>query len=67
VNVEGLGRQRPERVHVLEMVGYTDRLPGSQRNPVPPLPVPTIGDVLGLVGTHREGRAGSVLATMTTR
>jgi hypothetical protein len=50
-----LGQHRPEQVHVLEMVGFTNRSPGSQRNPIPPLPVPTVGDFLGLVGTHQSG------------
>jgi Zn-dependent M28 family amino/carboxypeptidase len=54
--VAGLGQHLPEQVHVLEMVGYTSRAPGSQRNPVPPAPVPTVGDFLGLVGTARSGR-----------
>jgi Zn-dependent M28 family amino/carboxypeptidase len=51
-----LGQHRLEQVHVLEMVGFTNRSPGSQRNPVPPLPVPTVGDFLGLVGTHCSAR-----------
>lgn len=51
-----LGRNRLEQVHVLEMVGYTSRAPGSQRNPIPPTRVPTVGDFLGLVGTHRSRR-----------
>ena len=55
--VAGLGDHRPEQVHVLEMVGYASREPDSQRNPVPPLPVPTVGDFLGLVGTHRSRHA----------
>ena len=49
-----LGRNRLEQVHVLEMVGYTSRAPGSQLNPIPPTRVPTVGDFLGLVGTHRS-------------
>ena len=36
------------------MVGYASRAPGSQRNPIPPMRVPTVGDFLGLVGTHRS-------------
>jgi Zn-dependent M28 family amino/carboxypeptidase len=52
-----LGRNRLEQVHVLEMVGYTSHAPGSQRNPIPPTRVPTVGDFLGLVGTHRSRRA----------
>jgi Zn-dependent M28 family amino/carboxypeptidase len=55
--VERLGRNRLEQVHVLEMVGYTGLGPGSQRNPIPPLSVPDVGDFLGLVGTHRSARA----------
>jgi Zn-dependent M28 family amino/carboxypeptidase len=50
--VERLGPNRLESVHVLEMVGFTDRRPGSQRNPVPVVQAPTVGDFLGLVGTH---------------
>jgi hypothetical protein len=53
--VERLGRHRPEQVHVLEMVGYTSRAVGSQRNPVPLIQAPPVGDFLGLVGTHRSG------------
>jgi hypothetical protein len=52
--VAGLGQHALEQVHVLEMVGFTSRAAGSQRNPVPPAPVPTVGDFLGLVGTHRS-------------
>ena len=33
--VAGLGGHRPEQVHILEMVGYASREPGSQSNPVP--------------------------------
>ncbi len=50
--VERLGPNRLEAVHVLEMVGFTDRRPGSQRNPFPMVEGPTVGDFLGLVGTH---------------
>jgi Zn-dependent M28 family amino/carboxypeptidase len=50
--VAGLGEYRPEQVHVLEMVGYTSREPGSQRNPIPVIQTPTVGDFLGLVGTY---------------
>jgi Zn-dependent M28 family amino/carboxypeptidase len=52
-----LGRNRLEQVHVLEMVGFASREPGSQRNPIPPTRVPSVGDFLGLVGTHRSRRA----------
>jgi hypothetical protein len=54
--VAGLGRHRPEQVHVLEMVGYASRAPGSQQNPVPLIQAPTVGDFLGLVGTHGSRR-----------
>jgi Zn-dependent M28 family amino/carboxypeptidase len=52
--VRRLGRGRLEQVHVLEMVGYASRAPGSQQNPIPPVRVPSVGDFLGLVGTHRS-------------
>ena len=55
--VERLGPNRLEEVHVLEMVGYASQEPDSQRNPIPPMRVPTVGDFLGLVGTHRSRRA----------
>ena len=62
--VAGLGQHRPEQVHVLEMVGYASREPGSQRNPVPVIQVPTVGDFLGLVGTFSSRRLlDHVLAT----
>ncbi len=62
--VAGLGRHRPVQVHVLEMVGFTSRDPGSQRNPVPVIQAPTVGDFLGLVGTHGSRRLlDHVLAT----
>ena len=50
--VAGLGPHRPEQVHVLEMIGFASREPGSQTNPVPLIQVPTVGDFLGVVGTH---------------
>jgi Zn-dependent M28 family amino/carboxypeptidase len=47
---EVLGRMpRLEQVHVLEMVGYRDRRPGSQRNPLPLLEAPATGDFLAVV------------------
>src|SRR5262249_43976380 len=54
--VERLGANRLEQVHVLEMVGFADHRPGSQHNPIPPIVAPTVGDFLGLVGTHRSRR-----------
>ncbi len=50
--VAGLGGHRPDQVHVLEMVGYASCEPGSQRNPVPVIQAPTVGDFIGVVGTH---------------
>jgi hypothetical protein len=50
--VGGLGRHRLVQVHVLEMVGFTGHAPGSQRDPIPGVPTPPVGDFLGLVGTH---------------
>jgi Zn-dependent M28 family amino/carboxypeptidase len=38
-----------EQVHVLEMVGYRDRRPNSQKNPLPMIEAPTTGDFLGVV------------------
>jgi Zn-dependent M28 family amino/carboxypeptidase len=38
-----------EQVHVLEMVGYRDRSPHSQKNPLPMLQTPPTGDFLGIV------------------
>jgi Zn-dependent M28 family amino/carboxypeptidase len=62
--VADLGGHRPEQVHVLEMVGYTSKERGSQRNPVPVIQAPTVGDFLGLVGTHGSRRLQDhVLAT----
>lgn len=48
------GRHRYAGVFVLEMVGYTDRRPGSQ-GVLPQLrrPVPSVGDFLAAVGTRR--------------
>lgn len=47
--VGGLGGHRPAEVHVLDTVGYASRAAGSQRNPVPGLAAPGVGDFLGLV------------------
>ena len=43
-----------EQVHVLEMVGYRDRRPNSQTNPLPMLQAPTTGDFLGIVGNKGD-------------
>jgi hypothetical protein len=62
--VAELGTHRPEHVHVLEVVGYASRSPGSQRNPLPAIPAPTVGDFLAVVGTHgSRGLLDHVLAT----
>jgi Zn-dependent M28 family amino/carboxypeptidase len=50
--VAGLGMHRPRQVHILEMVGYASRAPGSQRNPLPAIQAPVVGDFLAVVGTH---------------
>jgi len=44
--------KRLEQVHVLEMVGYRDRRPQSQQNPIPTVQTPTTGDFLGIVANH---------------
>lgn len=44
--------KRLEQVHVLEMVGYRDRRPNSQKNPVPIIQDPTTGDFLGIVANQ---------------
>jgi Zn-dependent M28 family amino/carboxypeptidase len=55
-----------EEVHVLEMVGYRDRRPHSQKNPIPFLQAPTTGDFLGTVANRQQlidnliGQAGNV-------
>ncbi len=41
-----------EKVHILEMLGYRDRRPLSQRNPLPMLQMPTTGDFLGIVANQ---------------
>ena len=54
--VAGLGQHHLEQVHVLEMVGYASRGPGSQSNPAPAIQAPTVGDFLGLVGAYESRR-----------
>ena len=62
--VAGLGPHPPEHVHVLEMVGYASREPGSQQNPVAGIQAPSVGDFLGLVGTQESrGLLDHVLTT----
>jgi len=41
-------------VHVLEMVGYASREPGSQRMPVPVPGAPDVGDFIGLLTNQRS-------------
>lgn len=41
-------------VHVLEMVGYASREPGSQRMPVPVPGAPDVGDFIGLLSNQRS-------------
>jgi Zn-dependent M28 family amino/carboxypeptidase len=41
-----------EQVHVLEMVGYRDRRPNSQKNPLPMIKAPTTGDFLVVVANQ---------------
>jgi hypothetical protein len=45
---------RIEEAHIFEMVGYTDRKPGSQKMPpgLPPLLVPNVGDFLALLANR---------------
>jgi hypothetical protein len=38
------------------MVGFTANGPDSQQNPIPMVQTPTVGDFLGLVGTHQSTR-----------
>jgi Zn-dependent M28 family amino/carboxypeptidase len=40
-----------EQAHILEMVGFTSKV---QRNPIPMVQCPDVGDFLGLVGTHQS-------------
>ena len=52
--VNALGENKLEQVHVLEMVGYRDRTPGSQKNPLSFIPgITDVGDFLGVVGNDR--------------
>jgi len=45
----------PRVVHVLEMVGYTDRRPGAQRRPVYlPIRIPDVGDFLGVIANSKS-------------
>lgn len=71
----------PRVVHVLEMVGYTDRRPGAQRRPVYlPIRIPDVGDFLGVIANRkstlevervreaaRRSQMGPRLLTLSTR
>lgn len=47
------GEHSLEVVHILEMVGYCQHGPGTQRSPIPaPLPLPDVGDFIGLLGNQ---------------
>ena len=52
----GLGQHHLEHVHVLEMLGFTAKALDSQRNHVPAIQAPTVGDFFGLVGTYESRR-----------
>jgi Zn-dependent M28 family amino/carboxypeptidase len=41
-------------VHVLEMIGYASREPGSQRMPIAVPGAPDVGDFIGLIGNQRS-------------
>jgi hypothetical protein len=46
-----------ERAHVLEMIGFCSHERGSQRRPVRvPIPMPDVGDFLGLLGSGGSNR-----------
>lgn len=60
--VESLGKNNLEAVYILEMVGYRDRRPNSQKNPLPLVQgVPTTGDFLGVV-TNNDGLLSKILS-----
>ncbi len=41
-----------DQVHVLEMVGFRDRRPNSQKNPLPMIQAPTTGDFLAVIANQ---------------
>lgn len=59
-SVEFVARHRAQggapiaAAHVLEMVGYASREPGSQRMPVPVPGAPDVGDFIGLLTNQRS-------------
>jgi Zn-dependent M28 family amino/carboxypeptidase len=46
---------RLAHVHILEMVGYASHAANSQRNPLPMIDAPTVGDFLAVVGSYTSG------------
>lgn len=49
------GAITPRVVHVLEMVGYTDRRRGAQRRPAYlPIRIPDVGDFLGVIANRKS-------------
>jgi Zn-dependent M28 family amino/carboxypeptidase len=50
----GAERASIAAVHVMEMVGYATREPGSQRMPVPVPGAPDVGDFIGLLTNQRS-------------
>lgn len=60
--VDSLGKNNLEAVYILEMVGYRDRRPNSQGNPLPFVQgVPTTGDFLGVV-TNDDSLLDNILS-----
>ncbi len=63
-----LTRRQYEGVFILEMVGYTDHRPGSQKVPWGILKsVPTVGDFLGVIGDRRSRRLLACLEDAAAR
>jgi Zn-dependent M28 family amino/carboxypeptidase len=52
--VKSLTEHHLKEVHVLEMVGYRDRRPNTQTNPLPVIDCPTTGDFLGIITNLRS-------------
>lgn len=64
--VEALNGNDLQAVYILEMVGYRDRRPNSQRNPVPFMEgVPATGDFLGVV-TNQDALLDNILTGAST-
>ncbi|MEE9182531.1 MAG: M28 family peptidase [candidate division NC10 bacterium] len=61
-------RRKYEGVFILEMVGYTDRRPGSQTVPGGILKsIPRVGDFLGVIGNRRSRRMLACLENAALR